>query len=77
MSRDISVYKDILDVNLAETANVVRNSAMEAIASFSDPDNYHSLAKAVERLTAEEFVNTKEARRRIAGKLIEDNAYKF
>jgi alkylation response protein AidB-like acyl-CoA dehydrogenase len=77
MRTDVSVYKDVLDVNLFETAAIVRNSALEAIASFSSPETYPVLVQAIEKLTGGEYVNVKEARRRIADKLIEDNSYKF
>jgi hypothetical protein len=40
-------------------------------------DEADKLAKAVESLTSVSGVNTKDARRRIADKLIEDNTYKF
>jgi alkylation response protein AidB-like acyl-CoA dehydrogenase len=74
---DGSVYRDILDVNLFETANIMRNSALEAIASFSEHEKYEPLVHAIEKLTRHDCVNIKEARRRIADKLIEDNSYKF
>ena len=74
---DVLLYKDMLDVNLFDTANVVRKSALEAISAFSAPESCHALVKAIENLTRVECVNVKDARRRIADKLIEDNAYKF
>ncbi len=74
---DVSLYKDMLDVNLFDTANVVRKSAIEAISAFSDKDSIAVLIKAIENLTRVECVNVKDARRRIADKLVEDNAYKF
>jgi alkylation response protein AidB-like acyl-CoA dehydrogenase len=74
---NVSVYKDMLDVNLFETAGIVRSSALEAIASFSSPETYPILVQAIEKLTKQECVNVKEARRHIADKLIEDNSYKF
>lgn len=74
---NVSVYKDMLDVNLFETAGIVRSSALEAIASFSSPETYPVLVQAIEKLTRQECVNVKEARRHIADKLIEDNSYKF
>jgi alkylation response protein AidB-like acyl-CoA dehydrogenase len=73
---DVSLYKDMLDVNLFNTAGIIRKSALEAISSFSS-DDCQELIKAIENLTREECVNVKEARRRIANKLIEDNIYKF
>jgi alkylation response protein AidB-like acyl-CoA dehydrogenase len=74
---DISLYKDMLDVNLFDTANIVRKSAIEAISAFSDSESCAELMKAADNLTRVACVNVKDARRRIAGKLIEDNLYKF
>ena len=74
---NVSLYKDMLDVNVFDTAGIMRKSALEAIGSFSTPDTCASLIKAIENLTRVECVNVKEARRRIADKLIEDNTYKF
>jgi alkylation response protein AidB-like acyl-CoA dehydrogenase len=72
-----SVYKDMLDVNINDTANIVRKSALDAIGAFADNDSCASLIKAVENLTRVSCINVKDARRRIADKLIEDNTYKF
>ncbi len=74
---NISLYKDMLDVNLFDTADLVRKSALEAIGSFSATDSCGPLMKAVENLTRIGCINVKDARRRIADKLIEDNYYKF
>jgi hypothetical protein len=72
-----SLYKDMLDVNLFDTSNVLRKSALEAISAFSEPDTCSTLIRAIENLTRVDCVNVKDARRRIADKLIEDNAYNF
>jgi alkylation response protein AidB-like acyl-CoA dehydrogenase len=74
---DTSLYKDILNVNLFDTASLVRKSALDAISTFCSTDSCQVLVKAVENLTKVECVNVKDARRRIADKLIEDNEYKF
>lgn len=74
---EVSLYKDMVDVNLFDTAAIVRKSALEAISAFCSPESCPVLIKAVENLTRVECVNVKDARRRIAGKLIEDNSYKF
>ncbi len=71
------VYKDMIDVNITDTANIIRKSALEAIGAFSSDDACPKLIKAVENLTRVRCLNVKDARRRIADKLIEDNAYKF
>ena len=72
-----SLYKDMLDVNVFDTAGIVRKSAMEAIGAFSTPESCQTLINAIDNLTRVECVNVKDARRRIADKLIEDNSYKF
>jgi alkylation response protein AidB-like acyl-CoA dehydrogenase len=77
MNGGSSLYKDILDVNIFDTAAIVRKSALEAIGSFSTPESCPSLIRAIENLTRVECINVKDARRRIADKLIEDNSYKF
>jgi alkylation response protein AidB-like acyl-CoA dehydrogenase len=77
LGRDISIYKDILDVNIFDTAGIVRKSAYEAVCSFASGEASGNILKAVDVLTGVAGVNVKEARRHIAGKLIEDNCYKF
>ena len=77
MKGSSSIYNDILDVNVYDTAQHVRKSAFDAIYSFASPDAATKLIKAADALTRVAGVNVKEARRRIAGKLIEDNEYKF
>ena len=74
---DISLYMDILNVNLFDTASIVRKSALEAISTFCTSESCPALTKAIENLTRVECINVKDARRRIADKLIEDNVYKF
>jgi alkylation response protein AidB-like acyl-CoA dehydrogenase len=74
---DVSLYKDILDVNIFDAASIVRKSALEAISTFCSKESCPALTKAIENLTRVGCVNVKDARRRIADKLIEDNIYKF
>jgi alkylation response protein AidB-like acyl-CoA dehydrogenase len=77
MNGNVSLYKDMLDVNLFDSASKVRKSSLEAISSFSTSDTCAALVKAIENLSRVECVNVKDARRRIADKLIADNVYKF
>jgi alkylation response protein AidB-like acyl-CoA dehydrogenase len=72
-----SLYRDMLDVNINDTANIVRKSALDAIGAFAENDTCPALIRAVENLTRVSCINVKDARRRIADKLIEDNMYKF
>jgi alkylation response protein AidB-like acyl-CoA dehydrogenase len=71
------LYKDILDVNVYDTAEIVRKSAADAIYSFASDEQSAALINAIESLTKIRGVNVKDARRRIADKLIADNQYKF
>ena len=77
LGADISVYRDMLDVNISETAAIVRKSALDALCTFCSSDSCESLHNAIDNLTKVGCVNVKDARRRIADKLIADNSYKF
>ncbi|MGB8491422.1 MAG: acyl-CoA dehydrogenase family protein, partial [Bacteroidales bacterium] len=71
------VFRDILDVNIFDTAQIVRKSAFEAINSFEGATNLPALTIAIETLTRVKGTNIKNARRRIADRLITDGFYKF
>jgi len=71
------VYRDILNVNFYEAAAGIRKSAFDAVNSFASESEAQPLLKAVDALTKVAGVNIKDARRRIADRLIEDNQYKF
>ena len=73
----IGLYKDMADVYVFDSVNKVRKMAMDAIHSYAPEEEWEKLAAAVEILTRARGVNVKEARRRIADKLIEDNQYRF
>jgi alkylation response protein AidB-like acyl-CoA dehydrogenase len=74
---DAPVYKDILDVYVYDAANKVRKYAMDAIYSLDGEVTHEPLVQAIGSLTTSKGYNVKEARRRIAARLIEDNVYKF
>lgn len=71
------IYHDILDAFVYEAAARIRKSATDAIVAFAEGGEYTRLMKAVELLTSVKPVNVKNARRRIAAKLIEDNKNTF
>ncbi len=71
------IYKDILDVYLFDSANIIYNQGIEAIYSFIDENEQDAYLKALRCLTKVKPVNVKEAGRRIADKLIDDNKYMF
>jgi alkylation response protein AidB-like acyl-CoA dehydrogenase len=71
------VYQDILDVFVFNTAGSIRNNARDAVYSFAFGDVRELLEKGIERFTNVAGVNVKEARRRIADLLIDENRYCF
>ncbi len=75
--QEYNIYKDICDVYVYEAASSIYKSAMDALNSFATGDEFNKIQKILLQLTAIEPINIKEARRRIANKLIEDNTYKF
>ena len=73
---ETGIYRDILDIYVYDSGQKIRKSALDAVYSIGDEKADH-LLKAVTGLSETEGVNVKEARRRVADKLIEDNTYKF
>ncbi len=73
---DAGIYRDITDVYVYDATQKIRKWALDTVYSIYDGDA-GDILKAVKDLSETGGVNVKEARRRIAGKLIEDNAYKF
>lgn len=71
------IYRDIADVFVYDSAENIRKNAMDALYSFATQADAASMLKAVNNLTLVSGVNVKEARRRIADKLIADNCYRF
>ncbi len=74
---DVDIYKDILDVDIYDAAFLIKKHGLEAVNSLSENSNKEKLLRVVNKLTDAGAVNVKDARRRIADKLIEDNEYKF
>jgi len=72
-----TVNRDILDVFVYDAASNIRKNAKDAIYSSIQGEEAENLNKAIKTLTHVAGVNVKDARRRIADKLIADNVYKF
>jgi len=72
-----ALYKDILDVFVFDAATIVRKNAIDLIYALPEDTDKCKLEGAINRLTTVAGVNVKDARRRIAAKLIEDNDYRF
>lgn len=73
----IDLYRDILDVFVYDAADKIRKAVLDALYSFAPVEETGDLVKAMETLTSVNGVNVKDARRRVADKLIEDNGYRF
>ena len=77
VQKPISIYKDILDVLVYDSAALINKAGIDAVNSFAEGEDQAVLTKAMTTLTKVAGVNVKEARRRIADKLIEENRYNF
>ena len=73
----VAIYKQILDVFIYDAADKIRKAAHDAINSYGPSETVANYLLSTEILTSVSGVNVKEARRKIADKLISDNAYKF
>ena len=71
-----------LDIAIAKTyffdlANKIEKTAKDAILSFADGDEARMMLMGLKRYTKTEAHNPKEARQKIAQRLIEKNKYCF
>ncbi len=72
-----ALYLDIARSYLYDTADRVNKSGRDAINAFAGGDEQRMMLLGVKRFTKAEPFNSKDARRRIADKLISDNRYSF
>jgi len=74
----VAIYRDIVDVFIYDAADIIQKCGKDAINSFVDEEEHRiKLIDHINYLAKVKPVNVKEARRRIANKLIEDNFYNF
>lgn len=71
------VYVDIAQVFINDAADRINKAGKEAINSFAEGDEQRVMLMGLKRFTKTQPINTRDARRRIAAKLIEDNKYNF
>jgi alkylation response protein AidB-like acyl-CoA dehydrogenase len=71
------LYQDIMSVYLYDAADKVNKAGKDAINSFADGDEQRMILMGLKRFTKAEPVNVKDARRRIADKMIADGRYNF
>ncbi|MDN5202070.1 acyl-CoA dehydrogenase family protein [Fulvivirgaceae bacterium BMA10] len=68
---------DMSVINLHHAVNVINNAGKEAIYAFAEGDELRVMLLGLKRFTKIDPFNLKEARRRVADKLIENNGYAF
>lgn len=73
----VKIYKDILDVFVYDAADLVRKAGTDAVNSFAEDKEKELMMKGISVYSDVEGINVKDARRRIADKLIEENKYTF
>lgn len=66
---------DMMRTHLYDAADRINKSGKDAINAFADGDEQRMMLLGVKRFTKVDAFNSKEARRRIADKLIADNKY--
>jgi alkylation response protein AidB-like acyl-CoA dehydrogenase len=66
---------DIMRTSLYDAADRINKAGKDAINAFADGDEQRMMLLGLKRFTKVEPFNSKEARRRIADKLISDNKY--
>ena len=76
-SNMVDLYKDIVDVFIYDSADVIHKAAKDVINSFAEGDEIAVMCSRINKLTKVAPVNVKAARTRIADKLIEENRYCF
>jgi alkylation response protein AidB-like acyl-CoA dehydrogenase len=72
-----AIQMDMLRVFINDAADRINTSGKEAINSFAEGDEQRMLLMGLKRFTKMQPFNTKEARRRVAAKLIDENKYCF
>lgn len=72
-----ALQQDIMRVYLFDAADKVNKAGKDAINSFADGDEQRMILMGLKRFTKAEPFNTKDARRRIADKMIATGKYTF
>ena len=74
---ETGLYRDMVDVFVYDAAARIRKFALDTTYSFAFGEVREQLEKAIGHFTGVAGVNVKEARRRIADRLIDENKYCF
>jgi len=67
----------MMQVFINDASAQVNVSGRNAIASFAEGDEMRMMLMGIKRFTKADPINTKDARRRVADKLIGENMYCF
>lgn len=73
----VQIYHDIMRTYLYDAADKVNKSGKDAINAFAEGDEQRMILMGLKRFTKAEPFNSKDARRRIADKMIADGKYNF
>ncbi len=73
----MALQRDIAIVYLHHSVAICQNAGKEAIQSFAEGDELRVMLMGLKRFTKIEPFNTKDARRRLADELLEENKYTF
>lgn len=74
-SADVEIYKDILNCYLYDAADRIHKNGKDAVNSFAEGDEQRMILMGLKRFTKTQPFNSKDARRRIANRLISDKKY--
>jgi hypothetical protein len=74
---ETSVQADIMRTYLYDAADRINKAGKDALNSFSEGDELRMMHIGLKRFTKVEPFNSKDARRRIANRMIENKGYKF
>ena len=70
-------YRDMMKTYLFDAADKVNKSGKDAINAFAEGDELRMILMGLKRFTKADPLNTKETRRRIADKLVDEGRYCF
>ena len=72
---DAAIYGDMLKIYFTDVADRINKNGKTAISSFADGDEMRMMLLGLKRFTKYELFNAKDARRRVAAKMIAENGY--
>ena len=75
--QECALQLDMLRTWLSDSAERLNKSGRDAIYAFAEGDEQRIMLSGLKRFTKTDPFNTKEARRRIANKMLSENKYCF